>query len=91
MGKRSSYEVRNEILLTVREKPLKLSGVQRKIGTNFNTVKSHCQDLEDSEEVKIITNPHDPATGRISFLIEITGKGLKTLENKQKRKNAFWS
>ena len=84
--KRSSYKIRENILWKIKEQDLKYTEIARKLGTNYESVKAHCEDLEDSEEIKIEYITKDPANGKPSNLVKITEKGLKTLENKKKRK-----
>lgn len=84
--KRTSYKIKEQILSLVKEQPYKYTELQRKIGTNYNSVKAHCEDLEDSEEVSVEYIPSDPANGRPAYKVQITERGIKTLENKKKRK-----
>ncbi|GEM_PF-1659308 len=84
--KRRSYKIRENILWKVKEEDLKYTELARKLGTNYESVKAHCDDLEDSEEIEVEYIPKDPANGKPSYLVKITQRGLKTLENKKKRK-----
>ena len=87
MKKRPSYELKEKILWKVEETPgVHPNTLNHKIGTNPNSLKSHLQSLEDSEEIRIEHIDKDPANGKPSTFLYPTAKGNKTLENIEKRK-----
>ena len=86
MKKRGAYQIREKILLLVKESERNYADINKKIGTNYYSLKKHIEDLEDSQEVTIRTINKDEARGQPSFFVNITEHGLKTLENKKKRR-----
>jgi predicted transcriptional regulator len=79
--KRSSYDIRNNILMIVKEETMKYSHLERRLHTSYRTVRRHCDELEKEGMVKIHKIDKDPANGSESFEVEITEHGLKTLKN----------
>ena len=86
MKKRSPYEINKKILLCVRETPgLHPNELNKKIGTNPSSLKTHLEYLEASEDLEVQRVEKDPANGQPSFRLYPTKKGNKTLENLEKR------
>ena len=86
MAKRQSYEIKKQILRVLKEGPLKYSEIERKIDTNFNTIRNNCEELEDHDYISVKTIEKDPANGKPSHPVSITSKGrdfLKKLEKKE--------
>jgi predicted ArsR family transcriptional regulator len=81
MTKRSSYEMRKEILLMLKEEPLVYSKLERKLSTNPNTIKMHCKALEEDGFVKITKTEKDPSNGKPSYKVSLTSAGLKRIKN----------
>ena len=47
MAKRTSYEIRREILYVLKDgEEHSLGYLERKVDTNWQTVRTHCKDLE---------------------------------------------
>ena len=80
MAKRSSYDIRIDIITVVREGEFPLSKIEKKVDTNYYTVKKICEDLADLELVKIRKIEKDPANGKPSYHVSITQKGRDYLE-----------
>ena len=79
MSKRSSYEIKKQILHKVKEKPATYAELERKVNTGYRTVKSNCEELSDYSFIEI-EKVIDPANGRPSNVVKITEKGLKQLK-----------
>ena len=77
MSKRSSREIKKKILSLIKEKPLTLAQLERKVNTGFRTIKSNCQELESFGFVQIETIKKHKANGKPSYLVRITKEGLK--------------
>ena len=86
MKKRPSYEIKEKILNLVKEGERNYADINKKIGTNYYTLKKHIVDLDDSEEVTVTVVEKDKTRGQLSYFVKITEHGLQTLENKKKRK-----
>lgn len=87
MSKRKPYEVRNEIMMLLREKPLSYTQIQNKLSTNYNSVKNNCEELERYELVKTKIIEKHPENGKPSFNVELTARGheiIKQINNKKK-------
>ncbi len=79
MPKRSSYAIKKQILLKVKEKPATYAELERKVNTGYRTIKANCEELKDYDFVEV-EKVIDPANGRPSNVVKITEKGLKTLK-----------
>lgn len=80
MSKRSSFEIKKKILeLSKSEKSL--AELERKINTNFNTIKSNCKELEKFGFIKIAKENKHEKNGRPFFKIKITEQGIKFLKS----------
>ena len=85
MKKRSTYQVREKILWLVKEGEHNYADINKKLGTNYYSLKKHLKDLEDSQEVIVRTEDKDKTRGQPSYFVRITAHGLQTLENQKKR------
>ena len=47
MAKRSSYEIKEKIMIAVREKPATYAELERKVNTAYRSIKSNCEELSD--------------------------------------------
>jgi len=74
MAKRDSFAIRKRILFLLKEGPLTLSQIERKINTNSRTVKLDCEELAFYRLISIEEKLH-PSNGRSSFLINLTLNG----------------
>lgn len=87
MGKRKSYDVRNDILkLVVKEGPVTYTKIQTKLGTNYNSVKNNIKELEEHGLVNIKKKEEHPENGRPYFEVEITQNGYELVRKKEKNK-----
>jgi len=77
--KRSSYQIKKQILLKVKEKSATYAELERKVNTGYRTIKANCEELKDYDFVEV-EKVIDPANGRPSHVVKITEKGLKTLK-----------
>ena len=79
MSKRSSYAIKKQILLKVKENPATYAELERKVNTGYRTVKANCEELKEYDFIEI-QSVTDPANGRPSHVVKITEKGLKQLK-----------
>ena len=77
--KRSSYQIKKQILYKVKEKPASYAELERKVNTGYRSIKSNCEELKDYNFIEI-EKAIDPANGRPSNIVKITEKGLKQLK-----------
>ena len=85
MPKRSSYELKKEILLAVKEKPATYATLERKINTGFRTIKNNCQELKEFGQLEIKEVKH-PSNGKPASIISITTEGNLFLAKIKKNK-----
>ncbi len=83
MSKRSSYQIKEKILLSVKEKPATYAALERKVNTGYRTVKLNCQELEHFGQIKIETIKEHPSNHHLSYLVHITDKGIDTIKKKK--------
>ena len=79
--KRKSYDIKNKMLMIIKEEKMKYSHLERRLNTSYRTVKLHCKQLEKEGMITINKIDKDPANGRESYEAQITEHGLKTLKN----------
>lgn len=80
MYKRSSFEIKKKILeLSKNEKTF--AELERKINTNFNTIKENCNELEKFGFITIKKILKHPKNGKHYFEIKITEQGINFLKN----------
>ena len=78
MPKRSSLDIKRQILSCVREKALSLAELERKINTGYRTVKSNAEELALFGNVRIEAVKHS-ANGRRAYMVSITAQGIRLL------------
>jgi len=86
MSKRKPYEVRNEIMLLLRDKPLSYTQIQNKLSTNYDSVKNNCEELQNYELVKINIVEKHPENGKPSFDVELTPRGRQIIKQIKSKK-----
>lgn len=84
MSKRGSYEIKREILMSVREKPATYAKLERKVDTGFRTIKANCEELSDYGYITVEKVERDPANGRPSFKVKLSESGRAFLNRKAK-------
>jgi predicted transcriptional regulator len=77
MPKRTTYEIRDNIVMIIKDGEYFLSKLEKKVKTNFLTVKRICSDLELLGLVKINRIEKHPSNGKESYNISITEQGRK--------------
>jgi len=77
--KRSSYQIKKQILLKIKEKPATYAELERKVNTGYRSIKSNCEELKEYDFIEV-EKVIDPANGRPSNVVKITEKGLKQLK-----------
>ena len=86
MRKRTTYEVKKEFFMLLREKPLSYTQLQTKLGTNYDSVKSICREFEEYEFVKVKEQKKHPENGKPSFEVELTERGQEIAKKVKKEK-----
>jgi len=66
--------------MILKEEPMVYSKIERKINTNFNTVKMHLKNLEEDGFIKVTKTDKDKANGRPSYEASLTADGLKKVK-----------
>lgn len=82
MVKRPSYEIKQKILLSVREKPASYAELERKVNTGFRSIKNNSKELSDYGYITIEKVERDPSNGRPSFKVKISESGRAFLSKK---------
>lgn len=85
MVKRSSYEIKQKILLKVKEQDVSYANLERNINTGFRTIKANCEELKDFGQINIKKIEKHPSNGRTAYIVSITKQGINFL-NKAKKK-----
>jgi len=81
MSKRRTREIKRLILqLLHNEGDLTFAQLERKVNTNFVTVRSNCEELAAFGMVTITKKERHPATGRPYFIVGITKRGKTIVE-----------
>ena len=80
MNNRSSFEIKKKILELTREEKT-LAELERKINTNFNTIKSNCEELQKFGFLKIEKEKYHLKNGKPFFKIKITENGINLLKS----------
>ena len=83
MPKRSSIEIKEKILLCLKEKSYTYAQLERKIDTGYRSIKENCEELQYFGQVNIETIGKHPANGRVSYQVSITLQGLDTLRKRK--------
>ena len=84
MTKRSSYEIKKDILFFVKEKPATYASLERKINTGFRTIKANCEELESFGQVLIEKMKKHPANGKQAHIVKLTKQGSDFLRKIKK-------
>ncbi len=82
MPKRTSYQVKKNILLVLKERAATYADLERKVNTGFRTVKSNCEELKEFGHVRIDEINKHPSNGRKAHKVSLTKRGMQFLENK---------
>lgn len=83
MPKRGTYEIVDRILMCVRDDALTQAELERKVNTNFNTIKADCIFLADAQLVEVKLIKKHPSNGKPAKEIAITERGIEYLKRKQ--------
>ncbi|MBI2101771.1 hypothetical protein HYT53_04115 [Candidatus Woesearchaeota archaeon] len=75
MAKKTSYEIKKDIILVLREKRASYTKIQTKLSTNYDSVKNNIKELEDYGFVKVEKKEHHAKNGKYYFEAELTQKG----------------
>lgn len=84
MVKRSSYEVKKDILSAVKEKSATYAHLERKVNTGYRTIKNNCEELKEFGQLEIKKEKHI-SNGREANVVSITALGMKSLEKSKKK------
>ena len=87
MPKRSSYEIKEKILLYVKEKPATYAQLERKVNTGFRTIIANVKELINFGLLEVEYLNNHPKNAHVYHLVKITPQGIQTLQNKKNRKS----
>ncbi len=82
MVKRTSYEIKQKIFFSIKEKPLTYAELERKVNTGFRSILANCKEMEDYGQVEIETIQKHPSNGREAHIVKITKNGLELVKKK---------
>lgn len=85
MAKRSSYDIKEKILMLVKEKPETYAHLERKLSTGFRTIKNNCKELEKLGLLNVQEQGKNPANGRPYFQVSLTNQGMKLVDGKKSK------
>jgi predicted transcriptional regulator len=81
MSGRTSLEIKKLILDTLKDsKPHSYAELEKKVNTNWQTVREHCRELEIFDCVVIVNKPTHEKNNKPYSEITITKKGLEVLK-----------
>jgi len=80
MSKRSFRDMRKAILSALSKSPLTYAELERKLATNADTLRLHCEDMEIFGAVRITKKGKHKTNGRPYFVVSITDFGRKVLK-----------
>lgn len=83
MPKRKNYQIKENILLLLKDKPLSYTQIQTKLSTNYDTVKNNCKELEFYDFINIKKIKKHPKNGKPSHYISITNRGIEIINKKK--------
>jgi len=78
MPKRNSLEIRKKILQYLKENPLTLAQLERKVNTNSRTIKQDCEELKFYKLITIEKGIH-PANGKLFYTAKLTNFGIEII------------
>lgn len=79
MSKRDSFIIRKKILNFLKDKPMTLAELERKVNTNSRTIRKDCEELEYYRLVILEKQIH-PSNGRPSTIVKLTKNGLDIIK-----------
>lgn len=82
MPKRSSSEIKKDILYAVKEKPASYAELERKVNTGYRSIKLNVDELAMFGQVKVTRIKRNPANGKPSYSVSITKQGIESLKKK---------
>ena len=89
MAKRPSAQIRERILLVLREKPdVSYAQLERKVNTGFRSVKASSEELAKYGLVEIKKLEKHPSNGRPAYYLSLTEQGRKSLQRIAGKKEA---
>lgn len=78
MSRKSRQNVRIEILKALKQRGnLSYTQIQRKLSTNYDSVKDNCHELEIYGLIQIKTLSEHPRNKHKSFIVSLTEQGQK--------------
>lgn len=85
--KRTSFEIKKKILYYIKESSLSLAQLERKVNTNYITIKNSCNELEEYGFIEIKKIEKHPSNGKPFYYISLTNKGRQIIDKNKKEKN----
>ena len=81
MPKRPSSEIKDRILMVLREKPeITYAQLERKVNTGFRTIKLSAEELVKYGLVEIKKIEKHPSNGKPAYELSLTEQGQKSLQ-----------
>ena len=86
--KRPSAQIRERILMVLREKPeVTYAQMERKINTGFRSIKASSEELVKYGLVEVRKIEKHPANGRPAYFLSLTEQGQKSLQRVIKQRS----
>lgn len=80
MSGRKSIQIKKEILLNLQGgKSLSFAELERKVNSNWQTIRTHCTELKIFGCIKIKKRKHHSRNNKPYFEISLTKRGIKIL------------
>ncbi|MEM2139255.1 MAG: hypothetical protein QXM96_03825 [Candidatus Woesearchaeota archaeon] len=83
--KRKSYEIKEEIILSIKEGPSSYAKLERKIDTGFITIKNSCEELSKYGLIKIEKKQKHSSNGKPYYAISLTDIGIEYAKKLEKK------
>lgn len=77
VARKSGLDIKKKILELLKTKEHSLKQLERKVNTNYNTIKSHCQELEYLKIIEIEEYSENKFNGRPYLVARLTNSGKK--------------
>jgi predicted transcriptional regulator len=81
MSGRTSLELKKEILLILKDgKPHSYAELEKKVNSNWQTIRTHCKELQIFKCVKVALKQHHSKNNKPYFEVSITKEGNEILK-----------
>ncbi|MEM4397443.1 MAG: hypothetical protein QW757_02330 [Candidatus Woesearchaeota archaeon] len=83
--KRKSYEIKDQIILSIKEGTVSYAKLERKIDTGFITIKNSCEELSRYGLIKIEKKDKHSSNGKPYYEISLTEQGIEYAKKIEKK------